>query len=74
LRIAPWHRVHSLQEFYLAEREFPPRDDIDFDNRCTFARAQLGCVSSTAYLDLLGDAIVADPFHVLISGASAAEA
>ena len=41
--IALWRRhVHSLETFRLAEQEFPPRDDIDFENRSALARADTG--------------------------------
>jgi len=62
--IALWQRhVHSLETFRLAEQEFPPRDDIDFENRSALARDQLARVSSPAYLDELVGTIGADPFH-----------
>ena len=62
--IALWHRhVRSLEEFRLAEQEFPPRDDIDFESRYALARAQLARVTSPAYLEELVGTIGADPFH-----------
>ena len=62
--IALWQRhVRALEEFREAEREFPPRDDIDYENRDALAHAQLTRVSSPAYLDELVGTIGADPFH-----------
>ncbi|HTX16311.1 MAG TPA: hypothetical protein VMD77_13520, partial [Candidatus Baltobacteraceae bacterium] len=62
--VALWHRhVRALEEFRLAEQEFPPQDEIDFESRSALARAQLARVSSPAYLDELLGTIGADPFH-----------
>ncbi len=62
--IALWQRhVRALEEFRVAEQEFPPQDDIDFESRSALARAQLARVSSPAYLDELVGTIGADPFH-----------
>jgi phosphoenolpyruvate carboxykinase (diphosphate) len=62
--IALWSRhVRSLEEFRLAEQEFPPRDDIDFESRYALARAQLARVTSPAYLEELVGTIGADPFQ-----------
>jgi len=62
--IALWQRhVRALEEFRAAEREFPPRDDIDYENRDALAHAQLARVSSPAYFDELIGTIGADPFH-----------
>ena len=70
--IALWQRhVHSLETFRLAEQEFPPRDDIDFENRSALARDQLARVSSPTYLDELVGTIGADPFHGQIPAAPA---
>jgi len=68
--IALWHRhVRALEEFRLAEQEFPPRDDIDFESRYALARAQLTRVSSCTYLEELVGTIGADPFHGQIPAA-----
>jgi phosphoenolpyruvate carboxykinase (diphosphate) len=68
--IALWHRhVRALEEFRLAEQEFPPRDDIDFESRYALARAQLTRVSSRTYLEELVGTIGADPFHGQIPAA-----
>lgn len=62
--IALWQRHNrALEEFRLAEQEFPPQDDIDFESRSALAHAQLARVSSPAYLDELVGTIGADPFH-----------
>ncbi len=62
--IALWLRhVRALEQFRAAEQEFPPQDDIDFEDRSSFARAQLARVSSPGYLDELVGTIGADPFH-----------
>ena len=62
--IALWQRhVLALEEFRLAEQEFPPQDDIDFESRSALARAQLARVTSPAYLEELVGTIGADPFH-----------
>ncbi|MGA9940248.1 MAG: hypothetical protein WBP92_18520 [Candidatus Acidiferrales bacterium] len=62
--IALWQRhIHALEEFRVAEQEFPPQDDIDFESRAALAHAQLARVSSPAYLDELVGTIGADPFH-----------
>ena len=62
--IALWLRhVRALEQFRAAEQEFPPQDDIDFDNRHSLARDQLARVTSPAYLDELVGTIGADPFH-----------
>jgi len=62
--VALWHRhVRSLEEFRVAEQEFPPQDDIDFESRSALARAELARVSSPAYLDELVGTIGADPFR-----------
>ena len=67
--IALWQRhVHALEEFRVAEQEFPPQDDIDFESRSALARAQLVRVTSPAYLDELVGTIGADPFHNQIPG------
>ena len=67
--IALWQRhVHALEEFRVAEQEFPPQDDIDFESRSALARAQLARVTSPAYLDELVGTIGADPFHSQIPG------
>src|SRR3984957_17338517 len=66
--IALWLRhVRALEQFHAAQREFPPQDDIDFENRAALARGQLDRVSSAAYLDELVGTIGADPFHGQIS-------
>jgi phosphoenolpyruvate carboxykinase (diphosphate) len=68
--IALWGRhVRSLEEFRLAEQQFPPRDDIDFESRYALARAQLARVTSPAYLEELVGTIGADPFHGQIPAA-----
>jgi phosphoenolpyruvate carboxykinase (diphosphate) len=62
--IALWLRhVRALEQFRAAEQEFPPQDDIDFDNRHSLARDQLARVTSPAYLEELVGTIGADPFH-----------
>jgi phosphoenolpyruvate carboxykinase (diphosphate) len=62
--IALWQRhVAAIGKFRAAEREFPPEDDIDFENRESLAHAQIARVSSPAYLDELVGTIGADPFH-----------
>ena len=68
--IALWQRhVHALEEFRVAEQEFPPQDDIDFESRSALSRAQLARVSSPAYLDELVGTIGADPFRNQIPAA-----
>ena len=65
--IALWQRhVRAIEEFRVAEQEFPPQDDIDFESRSALAHAQLARVSSPAYLDELVGTIGADPFHLQI--------
>ena len=67
--IALWQRhVRSIEEFRVAEQEFPPQDDIDFESRSALAHAQLARVSSPAYLDELVGTIGADPLHGQILG------
>jgi phosphoenolpyruvate carboxykinase (diphosphate) len=62
--IALWLRhVRALEQFRAAEQEFPPQEDIDFDNRLALAHAQLARVSSPEYLNELVGTIGADPFH-----------
>jgi len=73
--IALWQRhVRALEEFRAAEREFPPRDDIDYENRDALAHAQLARVTSPAYLDELFGTIGADPFHGQSTDAPSAKA
>jgi phosphoenolpyruvate carboxykinase (diphosphate) len=62
--ITLWRRhLRALEEFRAAEREFPPEDDTDYENRELLAHAQLARVSSRAYLDELVGTIGADPFR-----------
>jgi hypothetical protein len=61
---ALWQRhLRALEEFRAAERQFPPEDHIEYENRSALARQQLARVSSRAYLDELVGTIGADPLH-----------
>lgn len=60
-------RIRALEEFHAAEREFPPHDDIDYENRDALVREQLARVTSPAYLEELVGTVGADPSTAILA-------